>query len=344
MNSTEWVLALLMLILEAVIVIQGVTLAIVLFRTKAQSNLYLGLVIIFFSINQLSEILTGYGLPFSAKPYGYFFALSYGPLFYFYILSYFGQSKINLSKSATHFLPALASLYFIVFESEFIAENSLVAGVLTSGQILIYLVLAVYNYRAGQLRVRPKLTAKKKDHLSWTKLEMRIFSLIAISIVTIGLSKLMDLSILISQVSIIAVYILIIIFMVIIMYKLLSHTQPGKIVAEGDPSEISRIRNLIEQRQIFSNDALTIAVLADQLDMAPAKLSALINNQFGAPFNQFINQIRIDYAKKELLKTDTPIKAIMYDAGFNSRSVFNEAFKRVTNKSPSQYRKMGKDS
>src|SRR5690606_24514087 len=55
-------------------------------------------------------------------------------------------------------------------------------------------------------------------------------------------------------------------------------------------------------------------------------------------FSQFLNEIRIGYACKLLMEDDQNISQICYESGFNNMSNFNRQFKKVTGKSPLQYR------
>ena len=57
-------------------------------------------------------------------------------------------------------------------------------------------------------------------------------------------------------------------------------------------------------------------------------------------FSSFLNEIRIGYACKLLLKEDKHnISSICYESGFNNMSNFNRQFKKITGKSPLQYSK-----
>jgi AraC-like DNA-binding protein len=55
-------------------------------------------------------------------------------------------------------------------------------------------------------------------------------------------------------------------------------------------------------------------------------------------FSHFLNEIRIGYACKLLLEEGHNISQVGYESGFNNMSNFNRQFKKITGKSPLQYR------
>lgn len=98
-------------------------------------------------------------------------------------------------------------------------------------------------------------------------------------------------------------------------------------------------RHMSEQRPHLDSN-LTVAQLARRLNATPRELSQVINQGFGQNFFEFISAYRVEEAKARLADPGNrdSILDLMYDAGFNSKSVFNTAFKRATGMTPSQYR------
>ncbi|SIQ98981.1 AraC family transcriptional regulator [Maribacter ulvicola] len=62
-------------------------------------------------------------------------------------------------------------------------------------------------------------------------------------------------------------------------------------------------------------------------------------NKMDRTFTQFVNEIRIEEAKKIILTTNKDISEIAYECGFQSKSNFYKQFQRINGKSPTQYRK-----
>jgi AraC family transcriptional regulator len=58
----------------------------------------------------------------------------------------------------------------------------------------------------------------------------------------------------------------------------------------------------------------------------------------GVTPHQFVLRTRLHRAAVRLRRSDAPISAIAFDAGFNDLSTFNRRFRRVMGTSPSAYR------
>ncbi|NAS32505.1 helix-turn-helix domain-containing protein [Flavobacteriaceae bacterium R38] len=99
------------------------------------------------------------------------------------------------------------------------------------------------------------------------------------------------------------------------------------------------LENYMQQKKPYLETNLTLGSLAEQLKMNANELSFIINNQSKGNFFEFVNFYRIESVKKALEYTDEQIIQIAYDNGFNSKSTFNEVFKKVTGVTPTQYRK-----
>jgi len=85
---------------------------------------------------------------------------------------------------------------------------------------------------------------------------------------------------------------------------------------------------------------LTLIDIAKELDVTQHNLSQFLNNNYGKSFSLFINELRIEKAKKLLLIPNPyTIETIGYESGFNSKSTFYTTFKKITGQTPSEYQK-----
>lgn len=57
---------------------------------------------------------------------------------------------------------------------------------------------------------------------------------------------------------------------------------------------------------------------------------------------QYINQLRVEACKQEMINTDLSILTIALAQGFPNIKSFNKSFKEKYNKTPNQYREMYK--
>ena len=98
----------------------------------------------------------------------------------------------------------------------------------------------------------------------------------------------------------------------------------------------------MEHDKPFLNPAITINELAKRVEIPARSLSYIINKKYKINFFDFINQYRIQESKRLLSdasKIQPTILSVLYDAGFNSKSVFNTAFRKFEGMTPSQFRK-----
>ncbi len=96
--------------------------------------------------------------------------------------------------------------------------------------------------------------------------------------------------------------------------------------------------------RVYLDPNLNLDGLARRLDAPPRLVSRLINERHGENVSAFLNRLRVE-AATQLLMADPPrsIKAVMYDAGFLSKSIFNGEFRRHTGLSPSEFRRRATD-
>ncbi|MBW2936681.1 helix-turn-helix domain-containing protein [Aureisphaera sp. CAU 1614] len=95
----------------------------------------------------------------------------------------------------------------------------------------------------------------------------------------------------------------------------------------------------METEKPFIDNELRLVNLADNLGFSTHLLSKVINKKSGKNFNQFINDYRLQEAKRLLLKNpEYSIKSIYFDVGFNNKATFYNAFKKEFHCTPTQFR------
>ena len=106
------------------------------------------------------------------------------------------------------------------------------------------------------------------------------------------------------------------------------------------------LNKYMEKNKVYLNAELSLEELALQVKIPKHHLTQLLNDRYKKNFYAYINEYRIQEAIKRLksVKQDVNILSLAYDCGFNSKSSFNNYFKKVTGHTPTAYRKMVEDS
>ncbi len=115
-------------------------------------------------------------------------------------------------------------------------------------------------------------------------------------------------------------------------------------ISKSNPSrswsdEIVQLEAQMKQRQWYLEPRLSLHELATSLGSNETYVSRTINQGLGMSFNHYINQLRVNHAKKMLAQPHQSILNVALDSGFNSKATFNRVFKQHAGLTPSQYRK-----
>lgn len=108
-----------------------------------------------------------------------------------------------------------------------------------------------------------------------------------------------------------------------------------------DPNQVlmQRIRELMEERQLYLDANLKLSDLATQLGTNRNIVSACINSQYGFSFNQLLNEYRIRHAQTLMQrKPDLKILEVWTQSGFSTETSFFRAFKIVTGTTPNKWK------
>lgn len=117
--------------------------------------------------------------------------------------------------------------------------------------------------------------------------------------------------------------------------------QKSGLSPEKAKEHLQDLLRLMKDEKPYTDSNLTLAQLAKILSISPHNLSEILNTQLNQSFFDFVNQYRVEEAKKDLTnpaKRHLKIMAIAFDAGFNSKTSFNTIFKKYTNLTPSEFR------
>jgi len=125
----------------------------------------------------------------------------------------------------------------------------------------------------------------------------------------------------------------------LIFIKQSSKKRKEKVVIK-DKEFISKLNELMDTQKPYLNPELNLGMLADLLEMKPKQVSLKINDNYAQNFYDLVNSYRIKEFKKmiESFKFEKfSILGLAFESGFNSKSTFNNVFKKQTQLTPTQY-------
>lgn len=109
----------------------------------------------------------------------------------------------------------------------------------------------------------------------------------------------------------------------------------AKVIVRSDSRRVLKVKEYISKHYM---DEIRLAELADLIGMTPTSFSRFFRQHTGKNLSEYIIDIRLGHATRELVDTTTSIKEISFCCGFNNLSNFNRIFRRKKGCSPSEFR------
>lgn len=103
----------------------------------------------------------------------------------------------------------------------------------------------------------------------------------------------------------------------------------------GEDSIIGKVRRYVVEHM---SEALSIDQLASAVAVSRRTLSRLFAKHAKVPPSVFVEQLRVDTARKLLEESDAPLKTIAFECGFRSAPHMRATFLRYLDTTPKQYR------
>ncbi len=122
--------------------------------------------------------------------------------------------------------------------------------------------------------------------------------------------------------------------------------RPQRVQTVSDEGEMVRIREVMARLQLHHDPQLSLKALARRVGLSARDVSRLINDFEDMHFFDFVNEHRTRRAADLLIDpawADHSILEIAYEAGFNSKSSFNAAFRKHQGMTPSSVRRTAGD-
>lgn len=103
---------------------------------------------------------------------------------------------------------------------------------------------------------------------------------------------------------------------------------------------VGKLKRAMEEKMLYKDPNLKLNDLAKEINLSGHQLSQLLNDNLEKNFSLFVNEYRIEEACKMLsMNVPLTIDAIGDEVGFNAKSTFFAAFKKIKGLTPSAYQK-----
>jgi AraC-like DNA-binding protein/mannose-6-phosphate isomerase-like protein (cupin superfamily) len=108
-----------------------------------------------------------------------------------------------------------------------------------------------------------------------------------------------------------------------------------------EPSSQATYRGI--QKAIYTvfhnfHEELHLSAVLAQAGMSKATFERQFKKHTGKTFTQFVTEVRLDNASRQLIETDLSVSEIAFASGFNNLSHFNHKFSELHGQSPSAFR------
>lgn len=124
-----------------------------------------------------------------------------------------------------------------------------------------------------------------------------------------------------------------------IAIELISETT--KELPEKAEQHYQNLKRIMEEDKLYLDADINMTSLAEKMQLSNGYLSQIINQREGLNFYDYINRYRVEEVKKHLTDpkfSHLSLLGIAMEAGFKSKSTFNLVFKKLTGKTPSEFK------
>ena len=302
------------------------------------------------------------------------FGFLFGPLLYLYTKSVNSKDFHFTKNDILHFVPFflvfILTLICYQFQSQetqlellktgqFGKAGDVIYSVIMNFSILVYLSFAFLTIRTKNQNLKGYYSSLEKINYNWLKLVVSAFFIMwIVDIVNWVLGSLEISSHILSELLTFTSLSINFVFANLLILKSLRlpemeevqeihKYEKSPLTVQTKNDILQRLEDLMIKEKMFLNSSITLGEIADKLSVIPRYLSQVINELKGQNFYDFVNSYRIEEAKKILSDPshdDEKILAVLFESGFNSKSVFNTVFKKITGITPSEYRRKYKNS
>ncbi|MCP5061072.1 MAG: helix-turn-helix transcriptional regulator [Ignavibacteriae bacterium] len=301
------------------------------------------------------------------------FPLLHGPMLFLYTLYSLRNEKKLRKWDYLHFAPAIISyLYMFEFyffysaEQKIIVDNGSIDGfsiLSLIGFIISGLSYSIISYKLlGKYKklIDDNFSYDSRISLEWLKYIIKSIGIVYLTVAIISIMR-EGLGFEFPFNADYIFYSMIIIFVFFVGYfgiqqqnlfsenvnennsQLVQPKTIGEYKKSGLKPEVAedvhqKLKTIMLEKKLFTNPKLTLSELAKSVEVSTNNLSQIINQYEKVNFHDFVNKYRTEeFIKNALINKEFNILAHALDAGFNSKSSFNNVFKKHHGITPSKY-------
>ena len=109
--------------------------------------------------------------------------------------------------------------------------------------------------------------------------------------------------------------------------------------ARGDAVLMQRVCELMDDRQLYLQQGLKVSDVASLLSTNSRYVSECIRAEKGSSFSQFVNEYRLEHAKRLLQESpDKKMSAVAIESGFSNDKALTRCFKDLTGFTPTDWK------
>lgn len=115
----------------------------------------------------------------------------------------------------------------------------------------------------------------------------------------------------------------------------------SKELPEKAEHHYQNLKKIMEEEKLYLDADINMTSLAEKMQLSNGYLSQIINQREGLNFYDYINRYRVEEVKKYLTDpkySNLSLLGMAMEAGFKSKSTFNLVFKKLTGKTPSEFK------
>ncbi len=285
------------------------------------------------------------------------------PVVFFISISYFTDPGYHFGKkSLKHLLLPPLYLIVLVFNQKYEGAYYPIQLALILTNAFYYTIYSLFKIRKHQKDIQQFASSTQEINLNWLK-----YIIYAIFVLTVGIGIFnlifFELPLNVFMNVVVLVIVLFIAYNALKQNEIFLLDEKGnneltglndtgksdepkrQLVSDEMLQEVKvSLNELMQDQELYLDSDLNLVKLAKQLQITSHQLSYIINRGYNENFFQFVNRFRVEKAKKMLTDSRNDklsILGVAFESGFSSKTAFNTTFKKMTDLTPSEYKKAG---